>query len=291
MSPRLGTQLNRLVVEELEIGAEPIRVLEVIADLGIARTALGEPVRQADVELAPAQLRQEAVGGVLEERMTEPGAARRRALGELPLVEAVQLGLDRPADHRLDSVDGEVPADHGRDADDLLLGLGERLEAGREEDLERTRQAGGRHLVADEGRQVLGEQRIALGRVDDLPGLLVAEAGARVREQAPCLRVVEALQRDRHGVGPPSPNPAAGPRARAWWCTRPGALAGGCRREAARRRRGGGCSPSARPRARRPRSASRRAPRRGVTPPRRRRARRRPREDTPRPHRHPRRRA
>lgn len=205
MSPRLGTQLNRLVVEELQLGAEPVRVLEVVADLGIARTALGEPVRQADVELAPAQLRQEAVGGVLEERMTEPGAARRRALGELPLAEAVQLGLDRPADHRLDSVDGEVPADHGRDADDLLLGLGERLEAGREEDLERTRQAGGRHLVADEGRQVLGEQRIALGRVDDLPGLLVAEAGARVREQAPCLRVVEALQRDRHGVGPRPP--------------------------------------------------------------------------------------
>ena len=63
--------------------------------------------------------------------MTELRAARRRALGELPLAEAVQLGLDRPADHRLDGIDCELPADHGRDADHLLFGLGERLEAGR----------------------------------------------------------------------------------------------------------------------------------------------------------------
>ena len=234
-------------------------MLEVVADLGIARTALGEPLRQADVELAPAQLRQEAVRSVLEERMTEPGAARRRALGELALAEAVQLGLDRPADHCLDSVDCEVPADHGRDADDLLFGLGERLEAGREEDLERTRQARGRHLIADEGRQVLGEERIARGRVDDLPGPLVAEAGARVREQAPCLRVVEALQRDRHGVGPrPPARPPVrelGPGGAHDQERSPAAVAEKLLDDVEKE-----LSPSARPRARRPRSASRRAP-------------------------------
>ena len=145
-----------------------------IADHRVARPIAVEPAREPDMELAPARLREEPVRRILEKGVAEPVPAGGCGLDELALGEPVELVVDRSPDQSLDGGHPEVPAGHRRDSDHLLLRLRQRLEPGRQQHLERSRKPRRRGLVADQRRQMLGEQRVALGRRDDplgLPGL------------------------------------------------------------------------------------------------------------------------
>ena len=198
----------------------------------------------------PAALGNQPVGGLLQERVSELAPAGDRWLDQLALLETVELVPDRSARERLDRGLREVPSGDGGDAHHLALGFGERLDPRRQQHLDRTGQEDGCVVVAHQRRQVLGEERIALGRGDDRarPGQLQAP-GWRGAGGCASARCRGARGRPR-SCSRPRPNRAAARRTPVWRCRRRAALHAGRERAAARRRPAADRRPSAHPRAR-----------------------------------------
>ena len=134
-----------------------------------------EPASELHVQLAAALLGDQAVGGFVQQCVDELLPARSRRLDQLTVREAVELGSDMPARQRLDGGDREVPPGNGCDAHDLALRFGQRLQPRGQQDLDRPGQPIGVRVVADERREMLGEQRVALGRLDHPRSLVVRQ--------------------------------------------------------------------------------------------------------------------
>ena len=92
---------------------------EMFAHRRIARSVVIEPARQPRVELTPPLLRNQPVGGFLQQRMPELLPARSARLDQLALREAIDVDQDGPAYQRLDRRDGEVSPGHRGDTRQL----------------------------------------------------------------------------------------------------------------------------------------------------------------------------
>ena len=178
-----------------------------IADDGVAGAFGLEQPCQPGVQVAAPLLGDQRVGRLLQKRMHELLPARGGGLDQLAPRQVVELGRDRAANERLDRGFREVPAGDRGDAQHLALRLRQSFQACGQEHLDRARQPAGAVVVADHGRQVLGEERVALGNGDRRGRRRSAgSAGAGPLQQEARLGVVEALQgeRDRVRAGTPS---------------------------------------------------------------------------------------
>ena len=114
--------------------------------------------------------------------MAELPPARRGGLDQLALLQPVELRVDRASEHRLDRPHGELAADDRGGADDLPLGLRKGLDPRGQQHLDRPRQPAAGLALGEQGRQVLGEQRVALGGIDHVGGPVRRQRRAGVRQ-------------------------------------------------------------------------------------------------------------
>ena len=170
-----------------ELGAQPICLLEVVADelveLGQIRRRRIEPVREPLVQLRPQPLRGRAVDGVLHEHV----AKAERAVASRPYEAAsgerreVRVGGRHGVgiEQRHDIVRTELLPDDRTALEHGALAGAEPVEARSEERLDRLgNPLLGQPAFEREGEELLEEERVALGGLDDARSLVRFEDAA-----------------------------------------------------------------------------------------------------------------
>jgi hypothetical protein len=158
-----------------------VRLLEVVADDLVELLAPArEPLREALVQLGSELFRDPFVRGVSD----QPVAEAERVLDRLMRLDQVlsderrQAGTGRPVavrGERCQRLPLELRPDHGRAFEHVALLLGQAVEAGGEERMNRGRQALGLALFAQDREQLLHEQRVSFGGLADPCADLILE--------------------------------------------------------------------------------------------------------------------